>query len=227
MVVDVCPLKRATTSVPDKPLCRKNAFDSSRAWPMAWLPVAAPGRQRCDRRRAWRLFRALSRLACRHACAVVPGQDPGMVLPRRLVPVPVLRGQLRADSPFEQRWQWCRVLRPCRWIPLRRGRGQSSRRCRASRSPGRVMGWIIGAITWNADTAASATEATPEHRVDRMPAPPQGAYPARSRYPPRSALRLDASARSRCRPQQLATVDEGSPSINHTTYMCTHAYKYT
>ena len=45
--------------------------------------------------------------------------DPGVVLPRRLVPVPVLRRQLRAGPPIEQRWQWCCILRPCRRFRLR------------------------------------------------------------------------------------------------------------
>jgi hypothetical protein len=35
MVIDDCPVKRATTSVPDKPLCCLNAFD--RAARGQWL----------------------------------------------------------------------------------------------------------------------------------------------------------------------------------------------
>ena len=50
---------------------------------------------------------------------VVPDQDPGLGLPWRLVSVPILRRQLRAGPPRQHRWQWCCVLRPCRWLRLR------------------------------------------------------------------------------------------------------------
>ena len=61
-----------------------------------------------------------------HAAAVDPGQDPGVVVPRRMVSVPVHRRQLRTVQR-EFRWQWYRVLRSYQRIRLRCARGDSSR----------------------------------------------------------------------------------------------------
>jgi hypothetical protein len=52
-----------------------------------------PRRQRRDRGRSWRVFRALSQVTCPHGRLVVPGQNPGVALPRGLVSLPILRGQ--------------------------------------------------------------------------------------------------------------------------------------
>ena len=78
--------------------------------------------------------------------AVVPDQHPGVDLPRRLVPVPVFREQLRAGPSIGRRWQWRRVLRACRWIHLRLPRDQSSRQRRANHRAGRVMRRAAGPI---------------------------------------------------------------------------------
>ena len=54
---------------------------------------ASPRRQRRDRGRPRRVFRALSQVTRAHARLVVSGQNPGVALPRRLVSLPILRGQ--------------------------------------------------------------------------------------------------------------------------------------
>jgi hypothetical protein len=69
------------------------------------------------------LYPALTRL---HLRGVVSGADPGVVFPRRMVSVPILRGQLRAGPPRQRGWQRCRVLRPCGWLRLRCAHGDSS-----------------------------------------------------------------------------------------------------
>ena len=69
--------------------------------------------------RARRVFRALSQVTCPHGRLVVPGQNPGVALPRRLVSLPILRGQQITGSSHRQRRQRCRVLRPRRRFRLR------------------------------------------------------------------------------------------------------------
>src|SRR2546423_12173788 len=49
---------------------------------------------------------------------IIPGTLLGMVFPRRLVPLPADRGELRHVQRPRERW-WSRVLRPRRRIPLR------------------------------------------------------------------------------------------------------------
>jgi len=82
-------------------------------------PDTNPRRQRRDRGRARRVFRALSQVTCPHGRLVVPGQNPGVALPRRLVSLPILRGQQITGSSHRQRRQRCRVLRPRRRFRLR------------------------------------------------------------------------------------------------------------
>ena len=49
------------------------------------------------------------------------------------------RRQLRAHPPLQHGWQWCRVLRPRRWIHLRCGDSPGSRGCGTRHHPGGTM----------------------------------------------------------------------------------------
>jgi hypothetical protein len=93
------------------------------------------GGQRGDRGCAGRLHRALSRLTRPHLRGVVSDADPGVVFPRCMVSVPILRGQLRAGPPRQRGWQRCRVLRPCGWLHLRCAHGDSSHPHWTNRDP--------------------------------------------------------------------------------------------
>ena len=69
----------------------------------------------------------------------LPGQHPGLDLPRALVLVPADRGELRAVQHLGQRRRR-RLLRPRRRVRLRLGRGASPHRGGTNRPPGATTG---------------------------------------------------------------------------------------
>ena len=69
----------------------------------------------------------------------LPGQDPGLDLPRALVPLPAHRGELRAVQRLGERRRH-RLLRPRRRVPVRLDRDASPHRDRTNRRPAGSLG---------------------------------------------------------------------------------------
>ena len=74
----------------------------------------------------------------------LPGQDPGLDLPRAVVPLPAHRGELRAVQRLGERRRH-RLLRPRRRVPVRLDRGASPHRNRTNRRPAGSLGLPCGA----------------------------------------------------------------------------------
>ena len=109
-----------------------------------WFGTAADGRgararrQRRHRRGAGRLLHPLPRLASPHVdLPDLPGPDPGLDLPGRVVLVPAHRGGLRAVQRLGQRGPRG-VLRPRRRVHLRPADSTNPHRIRANRAPGEI-----------------------------------------------------------------------------------------
>jgi hypothetical protein len=102
------------------------------------------GRQRRDRRRTGRLLRPVPGLSGPHLdLPHLPGQHPGLDLPRALVPVPADRGELRPVQHLGQRRRRG-LLRPHRRVPLRLDRDPGPDRGGTNRRPCAVGRRCVG-----------------------------------------------------------------------------------
>src|SRR5262249_55707650 len=128
--------------------------DDAAVWQQRLCPGADPRRQRRHRRRSRRLLRALSELARTDPRRRLAVPDPGLVLPRRLVPLSAGRGELRTLLG-QCEWRRGRVLRPRRRlrlrllpyeVPDRRRPGRTGRRLAAAESAGVNPTFQLGKI---------------------------------------------------------------------------------